>query len=134
MLFRKNDQMSLTSTRDLFSHRLIMPTSALSHCLLSLAECKHGIAPIWCQCSKLLWKLSFMFAWFLKVSMSKSWQSILNSSDKEWKGDKKRHLCFIFWNFFHRAIASPISNVEDWIWCTFRNRWSNVSDGVVEQT
>ena len=24
-------------------------------------------------------------------------------------------LCFIFWNFFHRAVASPVSNVGDWI-------------------
>ena len=24
-------------------------------------------------------------------------------------------LCFIFWNFFHRAVALPVSNVGDWI-------------------
>ena len=24
-------------------------------------------------------------------------------------------LCFIFWNFFHRAVALPVFNVGDWI-------------------
>ena len=37
-------------------------------------------------------KLSFTFALFLKVSKSKSWESISKSWDKEWKGDKKVHL------------------------------------------
>ena len=39
-------------------------------------------------------------------------------------------LCFIFWNFFHRAVASPVSNVGDWIWWTFQNQWVNVAYGV----
>ena len=84
-------------------------------------------------------KLSFAFALFLKVLKSKSWESISKSSDKERKGDKKsalifERLCFIFWNFFHRAVASPVSNVGDWISWTFQNQWLNVADGAVEQT
>ena len=39
---------------------------------------------------------------------------------------------FIFWNFFHRAVASPVFNVGNWICWTFRNRWLNVADGVAE--
>ena len=33
-----------------------------------------------------------MFAFFLKMSKSKLWESVSKSSDKEWKGDKKVHL------------------------------------------
>ena len=33
-----------------------------------------------------------MFAFFLKMSKSKLWESVSKSSDKEWKGDKKMHL------------------------------------------
>ena len=53
------------------------------------------------------------------MSKSKLWESISKSSDKEWKDDKNalifERLCFIFWNFFHRAVALPVSNVGDWI-------------------
>ena len=61
--------------------------------LFSVASITEGFAPIWCQCSKFFCKLSFAFALFLKISKSKSWESISNSSGKEWKGDKKVHLC-----------------------------------------
>ena len=41
------------------------------------------IGPIWCQCSNFLCKLSFAFAFFLKMSKSKLSESISKSSDKE---------------------------------------------------
>ena len=39
-----------------------------------------------------LCKLYFAYAFFLKMSKSKLWESISKSSHKEWKCDKKMHL------------------------------------------
>ena len=73
------------------------------------------------------------------MSKSKLWESISKSSDKEWNDDKKVHLSSKDYASFseisiHRAVASSASNLGDWIWWTFRNRWLNVADGVVEET
>ena len=49
------------------------------------------------------------------------------------RGWQKRALIFesfIFWNFFHWTVASPVSNVGDWIWWIFQNQWVNVAYGV----
>ena len=50
---------------------------------------------------------------------------------KRWQKRALIFKSFIFWNFFHWAVASPMSNVGDWIWWTFQNRWVNVAYGVL---
>ena len=49
---------------------------------------------------------------------------------KRWQKRALIFESFIFWNFFDWAVASPVSNVGDWIWWTFQNWWVNAAYGV----
>ena len=55
---------------------------------------------------------------------------IIRQIMKRWQKRALIFESFIFWNFFQWAVASPVSNVGDWIWWTFQNRWVNVAYGV----
>ena len=55
---------------------------------------------------------------------------IIGQIMKRWQKRALIFESFIFWNFFDWAVASPVSNVGDWIWWTFQNQWVNVAYGV----
>ena len=55
---------------------------------------------------------------------------IIRQKMKRWQKRALIFESFIFWNFFHWAVASPVSNVVEWIWWTFQNQWLNVAYGV----
>ena len=55
---------------------------------------------------------------------------IIRQIMKRWQKRALIFESFIFWNFFHWAVASLVSNVGDWIWWTYQTRWVNVAYGV----
>ena len=90
--------------------------------------------PIWYQCSKFLCKLSFTFACSLKCWSQNCENPFQNHQTNNENVTKKctylPKIMLHFLKFFHRAVASPVSNVGDWIWWAFQNRWVNVAYGV----
>ena len=55
--------------------------------------------------------------WCVEVKFGRIHIKIIRQKMKKWQASTLifEKFCFIFWNFFHRAVASPVSNVKNWI-------------------